>query len=164
MATQGNAALLQSLPNISVPVNIVVVKTAWNAVITDELAAGAERILTQAGLSASATYVVPGAVEIPHLIATLHRTEHAADAYLAFACVIRGDTPHFDYVCQSITLGITLLNVQLSAPVVYGVLTVEHEQQALDRIGGSHGHKGEEAALTALQMLALKDSIGALSR
>jgi 6,7-dimethyl-8-ribityllumazine synthase len=69
--------------------------------------------------------------------------------------VIRGDTPHFDYVCQSVTDGITQLNLNLTAPVIMGILTVENQQQAEDRIGGRHGHKGEEAALTALKMIAL---------
>lgn len=161
MASQGNASLLATLPAVSKKRKIVLVKTAWNAAITDELEAGALRILKQAGIEMSISYTVPGAVEIPHLIASLHGADaYRADAYLAFACVIRGDTPHFDYVCQSITQGITLLNVQLSAPVVYGVLTVNTEQQALERIGGIHGHKGEEAALTALQMIGLKESLG----
>ena len=86
-------------------------------------------------------------------------SNHWADAYIAFACVIRGDTPHFDYVCQSITQGITTLNIQLPAPVIYGVLTVNTEAQALERIGGQHGHKGEEAAITALKMIAAKRSL-----
>jgi 6,7-dimethyl-8-ribityllumazine synthase len=70
-------------------------------------------------------------------------------------CVVRGDTPHFDYVCQAVTAGITGLNISLPVPSIFGVLTVDNEQQAFDRLGGSHGHKGEEAAVTALKMVVL---------
>ena len=71
--------------------------------------------------------------------------------------VIKGDTPHFDYVCDSVTQGITLLNLQINAPTIFGVLTVNNKQQALERIGGIHGHKGEEAAITALKMIDLNN-------
>jgi 6,7-dimethyl-8-ribityllumazine synthase len=70
--------------------------------------------------------------------------------------VIRGDTPHFDYVCKAITDGVLSLNLTLDVPVIFGVLTVNDEQQALDRVGGAHGNKGEEAAVTAIKMIALK--------
>jgi len=73
-------------------------------------------------------------------------------------CVIRGETPHFDYVCQSVTQGVTLLNTRLPVPVIFGVLTVENMRQAQERLGGMHGHKGEEAAVTALKMIALSRS------
>jgi 6,7-dimethyl-8-ribityllumazine synthase len=69
--------------------------------------------------------------------------------------VLRGDTPHFDYVCRAVTDNIADLNLSLPVPVIFGVLTVDNRQQAEDRIGGSHGHKGEEAASTALQMISL---------
>ena len=72
--------------------------------------------------------------------------------------MIRGGTPHFEYVCQSVTNGIVHLNLHLPVPVIFGVLTVNDEKQAMERIGGKHGHKGEEAALTALKMIALLKS------
>jgi 6,7-dimethyl-8-ribityllumazine synthase len=75
--------------------------------------------------------------------------------------VIRGDTPHFDYVCKAVTDGVTQLNLQLPVPSVFGVLTVDNEQQALERIGGKHGHKGEEAGITALKMVSLLRSFKA---
>ena len=74
-------------------------------------------------------------------------------------CVIQGDTPHFDYVCQSVTNGISLLNIKLPVPVIFGILTVNTEEQANERIGGRHGHKGNEAAITALKMALLKDQL-----
>ncbi|HCT22587.1 MAG TPA: 6,7-dimethyl-8-ribityllumazine synthase, partial [Chitinophagaceae bacterium] len=77
------------------------------------------------------------------------------DAYIVFGTVIQGDTPHFDYVCRSVTDGVTHLNLSLECPVIFGVLTVNTEEQAIERIGGKHGHKGEEAAITALKMIAL---------
>jgi 6,7-dimethyl-8-ribityllumazine synthase len=160
MASKGNESLLQQLPVLQPPVRIAIVKTEWNAHITDELEAGALRILQQAGIREVESYTVPGAVEVPFMVRQLAVSDHHwADAYIAFACVIRGDTPHFDYVCQSITQGLTQLNISLPAPVVYGVLTVNTEEQALERIGGIHGHKGEEAAITALKMIAAKRKI-----
>jgi 6,7-dimethyl-8-ribityllumazine synthase len=156
MASKGNESLMGALPVLDgSTVRVVIVKTAWNAGITDELENGARRVLDRAGVQAVQTLVVPGAVEIPFAIGMAHRSVHKADAYIALACVIRGDTPHFDYVCQSITQGITTLNTQMDAPVIYGVLTVNNEQQAHERLGGAHGHKGEEAAYTAIQMIAI---------
>jgi 6,7-dimethyl-8-ribityllumazine synthase len=73
--------------------------------------------------------------------------------------VIRGDTPHFDYVCQSVTHGITELNLSMEVPTVFGVLTVDNQEQANERIGGRHGHKGEEAAITALKMMVLNQQL-----
>jgi 6,7-dimethyl-8-ribityllumazine synthase len=73
--------------------------------------------------------------------------------------VIRGETPHFDVVCKSVTEGITHLNLTLNSPVIFGVLTVNNEEQAYDRLGGKHGHKGEESAIAALKMMAFKNSL-----
>jgi 6,7-dimethyl-8-ribityllumazine synthase len=77
------------------------------------------------------------------------------DAYITLGTVIRGDTPHFDYVCKAVTDGVVQLNLSLDVPVIFGVLTVDNEQQAIERIGGKHGNKGEEAAVTAIKMIAL---------
>ena len=74
-------------------------------------------------------------------------------------CVIKGDTPHFDYVCKAVTDGVVQLNLSLPVPTIFGVLTVDNDQQANERIGGKHGHKGEEAAITAIKMIALANSI-----
>jgi 6,7-dimethyl-8-ribityllumazine synthase len=69
--------------------------------------------------------------------------------------VIRGGTPHFDYVCKAVTDGVTQLNLSLPIPTIFGVLTVDNEEQAKERIGGIHGHKGEEAAVTAVKMISM---------
>ena len=83
----------------------------------------------------------------------------AFDAVIVFGCVIRGGTPHFDYVCQSVTQGITSLNADCDTPVIFGVLTVDTEQDALDRAGGCLGNKGSEAAETAIKMHAFAEEI-----
>jgi 6,7-dimethyl-8-ribityllumazine synthase len=114
--------------------------------------------LKQHGISTK-TLTVPGAVEIPFAIRQCAIHNSMATAFVALACVIRGGTPHFDYVCQSVTEGITGLNLSLPVPVIYGVLTVDNEEQAKERIGGKHGHKGEEAAHTAIRMMILNQQI-----
>jgi len=103
---------------------------------------------------------VPGAIEIPFAIrAYAESDKNSADAFIALGTVIRGDTPHFDYVCKFVTDGVLSLNMVLDVPVIFGVLTVNDEQQALERVGGAHGHKGEEAAITAIKMIALNRSL-----
>ncbi|MBS1751005.1 MAG: 6,7-dimethyl-8-ribityllumazine synthase [Bacteroidetes bacterium] len=139
---------------------VVIVRTEWNAAIVDKLEEGCIRVLNRYNIKYK-VLVVPGAFEVPFGIKqywdVVQQRTMIPDAFIAFACVIRGGTPHFDYVCQGITNGITQLNLNLPVPTIYGVLTVDNEQQALERIGGVHGHKGEEAAITALKMIAMKN-------
>ena len=87
------------------------------------------------------------------------KTTNPPEAIIAFGAVIRGGTPHFEYVCKAVTEGITQLNVTLDIPVIFGVLTLDNEQQAWERLGGVHGHKGEEAAITALKMIQLNRNL-----
>lgn len=158
MTTKGNTALNEGIPVVQ-DAFVVIVKTEWNAYITDSLEEGCKRVLEENGLK-SKTVVVPGAFEIPFVIKTIHaNSSQTPDAYIALGTVIRGDTPHFDYVCKGITDGVMQLNLSLDVPTIFGVLTVDNEQQAIERIGGIHGHKGEEAAATAIKMIALKRSI-----
>jgi len=156
MATQGNTLLHKGIPTLT-DAFVVIVKTEWNATIVDELCNGAVKVLTDAGVEYKIV-TVPGAFEVPFMIKTLASNDslHKIDAFIALATVIQGDTPHFDYVCNSITNGITDLNLILEVPTIFGVLTVLNEQQALDRIGGIHGHKGEEAGITAIKMIELQ--------
>jgi 6,7-dimethyl-8-ribityllumazine synthase len=142
---------------------IVLVKTEWNAAIVDELENGAIKELLKHQVKKIMSVAVPGAVEIPYAIrsyweSTGTNSAIRPDAFIALGCVIRGGTPHFEYVCRSVTDGITQLNLTLGSPVVFGVLTVDNEEQARERIGGKHGHKGEEAALTALKMISIQRS------
>jgi 6,7-dimethyl-8-ribityllumazine synthase len=154
MASTGNNLLHKGIPTPE-DAFIILVKTEWNAVTVNQLEKGAKKILRAAGCRLR-TLLVPGAVEIPFAIKN-HYTYCAQppDAYIALGSVIQGDTPHFTYVCQSVTDGITQLNLSLDVPVIYGVLTLLNEEQARERTGGKHGHKGEEAAITALKMIAL---------
>ena len=124
----------------------------WNGHITHRLADSAAKVITDAGLEVD-TYHVPGAVELTFAASQLIETS-LYDAVIVIGCVIRGGTPHFDYVCQSVTQGVTALNADCDTPVIFGVLTVDTEQDALDRCGGPHGDKGAEAAATAIQMAA----------
>ncbi len=157
MATHGNTLLQEGIPHIK-DAFVVIIKTEWNADITDELEAGALKILSAQGCKVN-TYVVPGAVELPFAVHAYAKSKNKkADAFIVFGAVIKGDTPHFEYVCDSVTQGITTLNTTLNSPVIFGVLTLLTHQQAIERIGGIHGHKGEEAAITALKMIELKKS------
>lgn len=130
---------------------IAVVRTQWNEQITTRLASGAIETLTASGADVE-EFVVPGAVELTYAAQRIIDSEQF-DAVIVFGCVIKGDTPHFDYVCQSVTQGVTSLNADGPVPVIFGVLTVLNEQQALDRCGGPAGHKGIEAAQTAIAMV-----------
>lgn len=162
MADIANSKLLQTgtgIPDIR-DACIVLVKTEWNSAVTDELETGAIRELMKWGIEKYKTLVVPGAVEIPFAIRSYWESnaQPRPDAFIALGCVVRGGTPHFEYVCQSVTNGITQLNLQLPVPSIFGVLTVDNDEQARERIGGKHGHKGEEAAITALKMISLQRS------
>lgn len=141
---------------------VVMVKTEWNAGIVDELENGCRRKLEELGVKKYSTLTVPGSFEIPFAIKAYWDAKKYLDdkpcAFIALGCIVRGDTPHFEYVCRAVTDGVLNLNLQLPIPVIFGVLTVDNEQQAMERIGGKHGHKGEEAAITALKMSALNKS------
>lgn len=131
---------------------IAIAYTEWNDKIVAEQIAGAERICKLAHVTNISKYAVPGSFELPFACKQIADTGEA-DAIIAFGAVIRGGTPHFEYVCKAVTEGITLLNTTLSTPVIFGVLTLDTEVQAWERLGGVHGHKGEEAAITALKMI-----------
>lgn len=140
---------------------VVIVRTEWNAAVVDKLEEGCKRILTRQGIPFRVV-TVPGAFEVAFGIRNYwdrhhQNSEKRPAAFIALACVIRGGTPHFDYVCRGITDGIVQLNLSLPVPTVFGVLTVDSQEQAEERTGGIHGHKGEEAALTAIKMMDLKD-------
>jgi len=143
---------------------IVIVKTEWNAGIVDELERGSILKLKEFGVKKIMTLTVPGAVEIPFAIKaswqhSKGKKKKRPDAFIALGCVIRGGTPHFDYVCKAVTEGVLQLNLALDIPTIFGILTVDNEEQAKERIGGAHGHKGEEAATTALKMIALTNKL-----
>jgi 6,7-dimethyl-8-ribityllumazine synthase len=157
MATTGNTSLHKGIPTTK-DAFVVIVKTEWNAHIVNKLEAGAKKVLKGQNVKFK-VLTVPGAVEIPFAVkAYQENAKQKADAFITLGTVIRGDTPHFDYVCKAVTDGVLSLNMMLDVPTIFGVLTVENEQQAIERVGGIHGHKGEEAAITALKMIALNQS------
>lgn len=140
---------------------IVLVKTEWNTAIVDQLERGCIAELEKNGVKKIIVVTVPGAIEIPFAIKAYWNNslkKNKPAAFVALGCVIKGDTPHFDYVCKAITDGVLQLNLSLPVPTIFGVLTVDKELQAVERIGGKHGHKGEEAAITALKMITLSQS------
>lgn len=156
MADVANSKLLQQIEGVQniKDALVVLVKTEWNSEIVDELENGCKRIFEQYRVDYR-TVIVPGAVEIPFAIQQCWSNNNAPTAFIALGCIVRGGTPHFDYVCQSVTHGVTELNLSMQVPVIFGVLTVDTMEQAKERIGGIHGHKGEEAAITALKMMVL---------
>ena len=137
---------------------VVIVRTEWNAATVDKLEEGCLKILHENQVSVD-TVTVPGAFEIPFAIKNYWEKNcyigKKPSAFIALGCVLRGDTPHFEYVCRAVTDGIVQLNLSLPVPTIFGVLTVDNQQQIDERLGGKHGHKGEEAAVTALKMIAL---------
>jgi 6,7-dimethyl-8-ribityllumazine synthase len=141
---------------------VVMVRTEWNAAVVDALEEGCRRIVESAGVSCR-VLTVPGAFEIPFGIRAYWDAHKYKDdrpkAFIALGCVLRGDTPHFEYVCRAVTDGVLQLNLTLPVPIIFGVLTVDNQQQADERLGGKHGHKGEEAGMTALKMIALKKNV-----
>ena len=154
MATKGNTSVSKGIPVIK-DAFVVIVKTEWNAHLINKLETGAKKVLKAQGIRFK-VLTVPGAFEIPFTVKNHYAyCKIVPDAYITLGAVIRGDTPHFDYVCKAITDGVLQLNLSLDVPVIFGVLTVDNELQAKERMGGKHGHKGEEAALTAIKMIAL---------
>jgi 6,7-dimethyl-8-ribityllumazine synthase len=135
---------------------IVIVRTEWNRGIVDSLYDGCKKILDANGIK-FLDIIVPGAFEIPFTIKNCWdlSKRNKPDAFIALGCVIKGDTPHFEYVSGAVTKGIGDLNLMLPVPVIFGVLTVNNQEQAQERIGGAHGHKGEEAAEAAIKMISV---------
>ena len=128
----------------------------WNSEITYAMTQGALDTFLKHGVQEDniAIVHVPGAVELTYGAARIMKEERV-DAVIVVGCVIQGDTPHFDYVCQSVTQGVAMLNAQGKVPVIFSVLTVLNKQQALDRCGGALGNKGIEGAYTAIRMANL---------
>lgn len=138
-----------------------IVVSDWNSSITDALLAGTVNTLKKHGALDENIIVshVPGSFELT-FGARLLAENKKVDAIICIGCVIQGETPHFRYICESVTRGITQLNLDFNLPFIFGVLTTENIQQALDRSGGKHGNKGDEAAVTAIKMAALKRELG----
>ena len=133
---------------------IGIVVSEWNDQITDSLLSAAYEVLVGNGAKAKNINVhyVPGSFELT-LGAQYLASAKEIDAVICLGCVIQGETRHFDFICDAVANGITNVGLKFNKPVVFGVLTTDTLQQALDRAGGKHGNKGEEAAFTAIKML-----------
>lgn len=129
---------------------VTVVAASWHTEVMDGLLAGSLRALEEAGVRSTTVVRVPGSFELP--VAAARAAEAGADAVVALGVVIRGGTPHFEYVCSAATVGLTDVSIRTGVPVGFGVLTCDDEQQALDRAGltGSREDKGAEAAQAAI--------------
>jgi 6,7-dimethyl-8-ribityllumazine synthase len=146
-----------TMPDASA-MKVGIVVAEWNYEITSKLLEGAVNTLTANGVEASSIVVkwVPGSFELVFGARVMAR-QHL-DAVIVLGCVIRGDTPHFEYVCSGVTQGITQLNLTEEIPFIFGLLTNDTMQQSIDRAGGIHGNKGDEAAVTAIKMAALNQT------
>lgn len=137
-----------------------IVVSDWNREITLSLLDGAVKTLRKHGAAEKNIIVkhVPGSFELT-IGAQMVAEYLDVDAIICLGCVIQGETPHFTYICQGVTQGITQLNLEYNIPFIFGVLTVNNKQQASDRSGGVHGNKGDEAAITAIKMAALQSEL-----
>lgn len=150
-----NLSQFKELPNgAAFRVGIVVSK--WNDKVTNALLKGAFDTLINANVPKNAIQIirVPGTFELP-LAAQKLACLQDVDAVISIGCVIQGETPHFDFICDAAANGIMNVGLKYNKPCIFGVLTTLTEEQALDRAGGKHGNKGVEAAVTALEMLCL---------
>ena len=139
---------------------VCLVVSRFNQLVTERLAEGARAVLLERGISPDhiVTVWVPGAFELPRGVRLA--IDRGFDAIVALGCVVRGQTPHFAYVCDAATRGLGRLSVEGDAPVGFGLLTTDTMEQAMERAGGERGNKGADAALAALEMLDLRDRLG----
>lgn len=126
----------------------------FNQDVTEALLKGADDALRKHNADDVTVAWVPGAFELP-IVAKRFANSHTVDAVICLGAVIRGETAHFEYVAGESAAGITRASLDTGVPVIFGVLTVDNREQAQDRLGGKEGHKGEEAALTAIEMVSL---------
>jgi len=142
------------------PFSFGIVVAEWNAEITNALYQGAYKSLLAYGANEHNifTYAVPGSFELT-TGAELLLQKKKLDAVICLGCVIQGETRHFDFICNAVANGITNVAIKYSKPVIFGVLTTDNQQQAIDRAGGKHGNKGDEAAITAIKMAFLNETL-----
>ena len=137
-----------------------IIVAEWNAEITNALYEGAYQSLVNHGALPAHifTYAVPGSFELTSG-ADLLLKNLKLDAVICLGCVIQGETRHFDFICNAVANGISNVAIKYAKPVIFGVLTTDNQQQALDRAGGKHGNKGDEAAITAIKMANLAETL-----
>jgi 6,7-dimethyl-8-ribityllumazine synthase len=142
------------------PMRFGIVVSEWNEEITNGLLRGAHSTLLKHGAIEQNILIqyVPGSFELP-LSAQWMLENSGVDSVICIGSVIRGETAHFDYVCQGVSQGIKDVSLKLGKPVIFGVLTDDNIEQSRDRSGGKHGNKGDEAAVTAIKMVAIRRAI-----
>lgn len=135
-----------------------IVVSEWNNEITEALYDGAFQTLIKHGAKAEniISDYVPGTFELTYGAKQILKN-HKLDAVIVLGCVIQGETRHFDFICEGVAIGITEINRNQDTPVIFGVLTTNTQQQAIDRAGGKLGNKGDEAAVTAIKMAAFRN-------
>jgi len=145
----------ETVPDASL-LRFAIVISEWNPEITEKLKEGAYNTLLKHGTKPDNITIVyvPGSFELIYAAKRIVGSVRP-DAVIGLGCVIRGETPHFDYICAGVTQGFSALNAEGDIPYIFGLLTTNNQQQALDRAGGKHGNKGDECAVTAIKMAAL---------
>jgi len=158
MATNFKKDLSEEQEKISCEDNLKfgIVVSDWNPTITNALFEGAKSTLLKSGVKEEniISMKVPGSFELTSGANFLAR-ETDVNAVICLGCVIKGETPHFEYICQGVTQGITNLNIQYKIPFIFGILTTLNQRQAAERAGGVYGNKGEESAIVAIKMSQL---------
>ena len=155
MADYSSQLFLNEKIQLNIPdLKVGVVCALWNSEVTNKLKQGAFETLKNAGISPSNIKVwdVPGSYELIYGANKL--ANDGFDAVICLGVVIQGETRHFDFICDAVANGIANVSIKHNIPVAFGVLTPDNQKQALERSGGKHGHKGEEAAWTVLKLLA----------
>lgn len=150
----------QNLSDIAVPTHnanfkIGIIVSKWNEEVTSALKQGAYDTLLAAGVPSQnvCVYEVPGSFELPGAASFLLNSKEDLDGVICLGCVIQGETRHFEFISQAVANGVMHVSMEYIVPVIFGVLTCDTMEQALDRSGGKHGNKGVEAAATCLQMI-----------
>lgn len=154
-----NLSQYSSVPS-AVDMRFGIVVSEWNGEVTESLLKGAVQTLRKAGCAEHNILIkyVPGTFEIP--LGVQFFAEYTdVDAVIALGCVIQGETRHFEYICSGATNGIMQLQIAWNMPIAFGVLTTDTMEQALARAGGEHGNKGDEAAVTAINMVKLQNDM-----
>lgn len=136
---------------------IAIAVAEWNADVTGSLYKGALQTLLKHGVKEEniTSFAVPGSFELTGAAEILLKKHADLDAVICLGCIIQGETRHFDFICDAVANGVTQVGIKYSKPVIFGVLTTNDLQQAVDRSGGKHGNKGDEAAITAIKMAHL---------
>ena len=146
---------IENLPDVSSK-RFAIVVAEWNSEVTEKLYEGAYQTLINYGVLPQNIIRgnVPGSFELS-FGSQIFAQKADIDAVIALGCVIQGETKHFDFICNAVAHGITDVSLKYNKPIIFGVLTPNNQQQALDRAGGVHGNKGDEAAITAIKMLGV---------